>query len=858
MDTSIGSTTQQARRAQAARDTQPASASARPAGAPADAPAGTPALTRRGFVKASALAGLGAAAASCAAPGLFGSVARASDGEAGGAASSSAADAPAGSAAADANAEERVVWGHCSVNCEGRCALRLHVKNDEVTWVETDNTGNDEYGDHQIRACLRGRSIRRWINHPDRLSYPMKRVGKRGEGAFERISWDEACQMIADNYRRILDEYGPEAIWNHYASGVNALNIGGFLSRFINLNGGCLGRYGSYSSAQISAALPYLYGKRAASSNSDIVNSKLVVMFGENSVETKAGGAGPTYHLEQALEQGGAKVIVIDPRYSDTVATRADQWIPIRPGTDAALVDACAHVLISEDLVDHDFLATYCIGYDEDSMPQSARGQHKSYQDYIMGLGEDGVEKTPAWAEAITGVPAEVIEELAREIGTTKPCSIWQGKGPQRQSNGEQTARAICMLAILTGNVGISGGNTGSDLDSFYFNTFSLPTGSNPVEKSIPTFKWTEAIQHGEELTALADGVRGADKLDVPIKMIFNYAGNCLTNQHSDINATHEILADESACEFIVVWDTFLTDSAKYADLLLPDLMAVEQPNIAANDYAGNMGFLILGEPVTSPKFERRTLYSVLSQVAELMGEKDEFCEGRDEQGWLEYCYEQAREQDEELPTFEELQAMGVYRRKDPAGHTVALKDFRDDPEANPLPTPSGKIEIYSERLEEIRATWELAEGDRINPLPVYEPGVEGWDDPLRATYPLQMPGYHYKARAHSCYGSIDVLKQANPQELWINPVDAQQRGIADGDTVHVFNDRGCVEIVAKVTPRIMPGVVSMGQGAWHNADMAGDRVDRGGCINTLTSLRPSPLAKANPQHTNLVEVQKA
>ena len=120
------------------------------------------------------------------------------------------------------------------------------------------------------------------------------------------------------------------------------------------------------------------------------------------------------------------------------------------------------------------------------------------------------------------------------------------------------------------------------------------------------------------------------------------------------------------------------------------------------------------------------------------------------------------------------------------------------------------------------------------------------------------MPGYHYKARAHSSYGCIDVLKQANPQELWINPMDAKERGIADGDMVRIFNDRGTVEIPAKVTARIMPGVVSMGQGAWHDADMAGDRIDRGGCINTLTSLRPSPLAKANPQHTNLVQVEKA
>ena len=799
------------------------------------------AVSRRTFVKGSALAGLGAAALGTGT--LFACSPQGTDEVSGG---------------ASETVDEKVVWGHCSVNCEGRCALRLHVTNDEVAWVESDNTGDDVYGDHQIRACLRGRSIRRWINHPDRLSYPMKRVGKRGEGKFEQISWDEAYDLIADNYQRILDEYGPEAIWNHYASGVNASNIGSFLSRFINMNGGCLGRYGSYSSAQISAALPYLYGKRAANSNSDIVNAKLVVMFGENSVETKAGGAGPTYHLEQALEQGGAKVIVIDPRYSDTVATRADQWIPIRPGTDAALVDAVAHTLIEEDLVDHDFLATYCIGYDEDTMPESAQGQNKSYKAYIMGQGVDGVEKTPAWAEGITGIPADTIVELAREIGTAKPCAIYQGKGPQRQSNGEQTARAICMLPVLTGNVGINGGNTGSDLDGFYFSSFSVPSDKNPVQTSIATFTWTDAIDHGTEMTKLAHGVRGKDKLDVPIKMIFNYAGNTITNQHSDINRTHEILQDESKCEFIVVWETFMTDSAKYADVLLPDLMPVEQPNFVSNDYAGNMGFIIMGEPVTSPKFERRTLYADLREIAKRMGKEEAFTEGRDEEAWLQFCYEEARKEDADLPTYDEMKEMGVYRRKDPDGHQVALKDFRDDPVANTLKTPSGKIEIYSEQLAEIAETWELAEGDIIDPLPVYAPGVEGWDDPLRETYPLQMPGYHYKARAHSSYGCIDVLKQANPQELWMNPLDASERSIKDGDKVQVFNDRGTVEIVAKVTPRIMPGVVSMGQGAWHDADMSGNKVDKGGCINTLTSPRPTPLAKANPQHTNLVEVKKA
>ncbi len=797
------------------------------------------AVSRRTFVKGSALAGLGAAALGSAS--MFG-CAPAGESEGG-------AEAP--------QAEESVCWGHCSVNCETRCALRLHVKDDEIAWVETDNTGNDEYGDHQLRACLRGRSIRRIANHPDRLQYPMKRVGKRGEGKFEQISWDEATTIIADNYKRILDQYGPEAIYNNYATGVCANNIGGFLGRLINMNGGALKRYGSYSSAQISAAMPWLYGARNDNSASDLVNSKLVVLIGDNSSETKMAGAGPTFHYSQALEQGGAKVIVIDPRYSDTAAALADQWIPIRPGTDAALVDAVAYVMITEDLVDHEFLDKYTIGYDEDSMPEEAKGQNKSYKSYILGEGADKTPKTPAWAQEITGVPVATIEALAREIATTKPCAIYQGKGPQRQSNGEQTARAICMLAILSGNVGIHGGGTGSDPDNNYISLGSVPSGENPVETSISVFKWIDAIDFGEKMTRTADGVRGKEKLDVPIKFMFNYAGNCLTNQNGDINHAHEVLQDESKCEFIVMWDLFLTDSAKYADILLPDAMTLEQPAVVTSEYCGNMPYGIMSLASTTPKFERRTLYSSLTDIADKLGQKDEFTEGRNEEEWLKAMYESAREENPDLPEYEAMLEQGVYKVKD-ENHHVAFEDFRNDPEANPLKTPSGKIEIYSQALADNVADWELPEGDYISPLPVYCPGVEGFDDPNFEGYPLQMIGFHYKARAHSSYGNVDVLKQANPQEMWINPVDADERGIKDGDTVAVFNDRGELRIVAKVTQRIVPGVCAIPQGAWHDADMEGDRIDKGGCINTLTSHRPSPLAKANPQHTNRVEVKKA
>jgi len=208
------------------------------------------------------------------------------------------------------------------------------------------------------------------------------------------------------------------------------------------------------------------------------------------------------------------------------------------------------------------------------------------------------------------------------------------------------------------------------------------------------------------------------------------------------------------------------------------------------------------------------------------------------------------------MPTWDKIKEQGVYKRAcDPA---VGLKDFRDDPVKNPLKTPSGLIEIYSEKLEQTVADWEIADGDLISPLPVYCPEVEGYADPLAKKYPLQMFGYHYKARAHSSYGCIDVLQQANPQEMWMNPVDAKARNISDGDSVRVYNDRGALMIPVKVTNRILPGVVAMGQGAWHDADMSGDKIDKGSCVNTLTSSRPSPLAHANPSHTNLVEVAKA
>ncbi|WP_150148687.1 selenate/tellurate reductase subunit YnfE [Enterobacter roggenkampii] len=760
--------------------------------------------------------------------------------------------------------EDTVVWGACSVNCGSRCALRLHVRDNEVYWVETDNTGEDVYGDHQVRACLRGRSIRRRINHPDRLNYPMKRVGKRGEGKFEHITWDEALDTIAASLKDVVANYGNEAVYINYSSGIVGGNItrsspyASLVARLMNCYGGFLSHYGTYSTAQIACAMPYTYGSNDGNSTSDIENTKLVVMFGNNPAETRMSGGGITYYLEQARERSNARMIVIDPRYTDTAAGREDEWIPIRPGTDAALVAGIAWVLIDENLVDQPFLDKYCVGYDEKTLPEGAPS-NGHYKAYILGQGDDHTAKTPEWASRITGIPADRIVKLAREIGSAKPAYICQGWGPQRQANGELTSRAIAMLPILTGNVGINGGNSGARESTYTITIERMPLPDNPVKTQISCFSWTDAIARGPEMTALRDGVRGKDKLDVPIKFIWNYAGNTLINQHSDINKTHDILQDESKCEMIVVIDNFMTSSAKYADIVLPDLMTVEQEDIIPNDYAGNMGYLIFLQPVTAPKFERKPIYWIMSEVAKRLGPDihQKFTEGRTQEQWLQYLYAKMLEKDPKLPSYDELKKRGIYKRKDPNGHFVAYKKFRENPEANPLKTPSGKIEIYSSKLAEIAATWELEKDETISPLPVYASTFDGWDAPERARFPLQLFGFHFKARTHSSYGNVDVLKAACRQEVWLNPVDAEKRGIKNGDTVRVFNDRGEVRIEAKVTPRIMPGVSAMGQGAWHDANMSGDRVDHGSCINTLTTHRPSPLAKGNPQHTNLVQIEK-
>ncbi|MFN8447610.1 MAG: DMSO/selenate family reductase complex A subunit, partial [Anaerolineae bacterium] len=729
---------------------------------------------------------------------------------------------------------------------------------------ETDNTGTDEFGQHQVRSCVRGHSVRQRIYNPDRLKYPMKRVGKRGSGEFEQITWEEAFDIVANKLKDVVEQYGNEAIYLNYGTGtLGALVAKSWppsatpIARLMNCYGGYLNHYGDYSAAQLETAFPYMYGGGWVTTNSieDIANTKLIVYFGLNPSETRMSGGGMTYSLQEFKKQSNAKMIVIDPRYTDTAVLAADEWVPIHPGTDAALVSAMAYVMITENLHDQAFLDTYTVGFDKEHMPEGYEDQD-SYKDYILGTGADGTAKTPEWAAPITGIPAERIVQLAREIALTKPCYVAQGWGIQRQANGEHSCRAVAMIPILTGNVGIRGGGTGARDSGFGIGVSGFPTLQNPVATSISVFNWPDAITRATEMTALTDGVRGKDKLEVPIKFIWNYAGNALINQHADVNVTRKILEDESLVEMIVVVDVHMTPSAKFADILLPDTTNFEKIDITENGDTGNMGYAIFTDQAIEPMFEARHVYDMCQEIAQRLGVEEQFTEGKTVEDWLKASVEQTRASDPNFPDYETFRQMGIYKVTNPGDPYIAYQSFREDPEANPLDTPSGKIEIFSARVHDIGQTWTLEEGDVISGLPIFVPTWEGITDPLREKFPLQLIGHHYKQRTHSTYGNVPWMKEAAPQEVWMNPIDAEARGIQHGDLVYVFNDRGRTHVPVKVTNRIMPGVASLPEGAWYNPDANG--VDQNGCVNILTRYRPSAFAKGDPMHTVLVEIEKA
>jgi anaerobic dimethyl sulfoxide reductase subunit A len=492
---------------------------------------------------------------------------------------------------------------------------------------------------------------------------------------------------------------------------------------------------------------------------------------------------------------------------------------------------AMAYVMVSENLQNQAFLDKYTFGF-----PQ--------YQEYLLGK-EDGIPKTPQWAERTTGVPAQTITALARDYARLRPAALIGGIAPGRTAFGEQYHRAAMVLAAMTGNIGIPGGDPAgrnwTGLLAFPFLRLGrgMWGGPNRVEESLPPrpnalasrgFHVSGHIHFTKIPDAILQGKAGGYPAD--IKLLYTVNTNYL-NQHPNINKIVQAL---KKLEFFVVHEQFMTSTAKFADVILPSNTFLEREDITTGEGIPHFSYM---KKVIDPIGESRSHLDIcvgLASKLRLEGYSD-----RSEEEWLKEIAKPSI-----IPDFDQFKEKSLYRVPLPQPH-VAFREEIEDPQEHPFRTPSGKIEIYSQRLAELN-------NPQIPAIPKY---IDAWDSPWSPPahkYPLQLISSHHKTRALSQNHNIPWLQELLPQAIYINSIDASARGIKDGDKVRAFNDLGEMIITARVTERIMPGVVDIPQGAWYDPDAKG--VDRGGCSNTLTRDESSP-GGALASNTGLVQVEK-
>lgn len=728
--------------------------------------------------------------------------------------------------------ETKIVRTTTAFDCGGRCPLRLHVRDGEIIRIEGDDGPEPE----QRRTCLRCRAYRQYVHHPDRLKYPQKRVGKRGSGEFERITWDEAYDTIIEKLNYTKETYGNSSILLSGGGGYQGSlhSGGGALARLLSLFGGYGGIYGNISSEGAVWGVMTHYGDvYVGNSREDLLNSKLIIMWGWDPARMIS-GTGTIYHVLKA-KNAGAKIISIDPRYQDSAAMLSDQWIGVKPGTDTAVMVAMANVMIKENLHDQAFLDKYTVGFDQ-------------FKAYVMG-DEDGIEKTPEWASKISTVPADVITTLAREYATTKPAALVDCQGPARSAMGEQYTRCAMTLCAMTGNVGKPGGSAGGGLMviplAHLFRAPGIPGMRNPAEaggKSVRgTLDINDRLQKRYHANKVFDSILKGTKGGAPFDAKFAWFAGCnLMNQRGNTNKAAKAL---ESLDFVVVNELFMTATARYADILLPVTSAAERSDLVRPWPSGDY-YPFINQAI-EPMYECKSDLVIVSEIAERMGFED-FNPHTDDE-WLKLFVEHNPEMKHHIKDYDKFKkdAIHVVDMPEPV---VAFRDQIEDPENNPFKTPSGKIEIYSQKVADI------GRPDILPPIPKYLSTPEDQFDPLAEKYPLQLLTPHAKNRVHSGMHLVPWLREVEPHRAWINSIDADARGIKTGDKVHIFNDRGKVAIEAWVTERIVPGVVSIFQGAWYMPDE--DGIDQGGCANTLTNDEYSP-GGAAVLNTSLVEINK-
>ncbi len=792
----------------------------------------------------------------------------------------------------------------CWHNCGGRCLVKALVVDGVVTRVKTDDTHPDSPDFPQQRACLRGRSQRMQVFGPDRLKYPMKRAhwapgggdkSLRGKDEWVRISWDEALNLVANELKKTKESYGNESIL--------ALPMGRLLAAY----GGGWETWGMVSSGAWPAPDLHMAGRMQFYSfggpgghndRLDLRNSRLIVLWGANPAWSSQGS--PTYHYLQA-KKAGARIISVDPKYNATASTLADEWIPVRPGTDTALLLGIAYYMIENNLQDQAFLDTYTVGFDSSHMPEGADPK-ENFKDYVLGT-YDGTPKTPEWASTICGTDPQTIRSFAQELATTKPASLLSAFAPARTFRGEQYAQAFLTVGWMTGNVGKSGAAVTDCAHNAAANGGPMlvsPGGSgvagiaNPVCQGLMAafiggsmadapygIVWDEAwdaVVKGE----FTDGPRGKHKVD--IHLIWGIGASAALNQQPNINQGIEAYRK---VDFVVTSAHFLTTPAKYSDIVLPATTEWERWGTVLT---GNREMMIWDSQVTEPLFEAKDDSWIEVELAKLLGIDPLVIEpiplkqqifnqissatvikdnGVDFEPLVTITAADlaalgvdGKPQAGRIPIME-LREKGVYQVPRSPGDNfgyIAYKAFRDDPTANPLPTASGKLQIHSQALVDYITScgWTTD----LGPIAKYVPPTEGyegtfsdWQNQVKGDYPLQLFTPHYLRRSHSILDNIPWLRRAWPEELMMNTLDAEARGLVSGDVVKVTSRHGVVIRPVLVTAEIVPGVVALGEGAWADKD-DNTGIDRAGATNSLSGSLPSGQG-VQPWNTNNVQIEK-
>lgn len=693
----------------------------------------------------------------------------------------------------------------------------------------------------------------------------------RGKEEFVEISWEKAYELVANELKRVYKEYGSNGVFGgshgwHCVGNIN--NPPSLLWRMLSITGGYTTSTLTYSTHCIDVITPYISGvdesyAKQTSWDNVLEHSKVIVMWSVDIANSNQIAWYVPLHesyeylekLQALVKANKIKVINIDPVYNDTARYLGAEQVFINPTTDVAMVEAMCYHLIKNNLHDEKFLKKYTVGF--------AKLKER--------LFDEKNPKTPEWAEKITGVSAAKIKELA-ELMAKNRTMIMAGWGFQRAHHGEQTHWAMITLASVLGQIGLDGGGYGFN---YHFsdggvatpgavtgkaNNFSgFPGLAGISTKTSVKGEWSDRENEVIPASRIVDMLEnpgkeydfnGKKKVFPNIKCIYWAGGNPM-HHHQDRNRQLKAFAKVDS---FIVQDCFWTASARHADLVLPATTEIERNDITK---AHINKYIFAIKKAIEPLYNSKNDYDIFCGIIKHFGEEkyQAFTEGKTADEWIKYFYNEAREKAAatglKMPSFEDFWAKGYVEFKAPeeAKNFVKMKDFRDDPITNRLGTPSGKIEIFSKKIEK------FGYDDCEGLVQFYEP-AEYLGNAKK--YKLNMVTPHPKYRLHSQLNNTylrDFEEVDGKEALWMNPVDAKARGIKNGDIVRIYNDRGEILGGVLVTEYVKPGVIKMCQGSWYNPDKKGLCLH--GDVNVLIADIPSSKLACGNQATALVEVEK-